>query len=59
MIKNIRTLLQHFIKKFQFDELESYGFVNTPYNIPNILRKYVNMYDRGLEEIRVQFIEGK
>ncbi len=48
-----------FYQKFQFDELESYGFVNTPYNIPNILRKYVNMYDRGLEEIRVQFIEGK
>lgn len=48
-----------FYQKFQFGELESYGFVNTPYNIPNILRKYVNMYDRGLEEIRVQFIEGK
>ncbi len=48
-----------FYQKFQFDELESYGFVNTPYNIPNILRKYVNMYHRGLEEIRVQFIEGK
>lgn len=48
-----------FYHKFQLDGMECYGFVSTQYNIPNILRKYVNMYDRGLEEIRKQFIEGQ
>lgn len=49
--------IAEFYHRFQFDEMESYGLVNTQYNIPNILRKYVNMYDPALEEIRVQFIK--